>query len=116
MPDRELAKKIELHIWYRCSTPQPRILAMYVQALKDSEGAEEFHESAKVILHQSGLEFVGMSSEDLVEGTEEGDPQRTPSPNPPGYVEITFDIMNAAEKQEGNVLVMDENRWKAIHI
>ena len=46
MPDRELVQKMELHIWYRSSVPQPKILAKYVQFLEESEGPDEFVDKA----------------------------------------------------------------------
>jgi hypothetical protein len=64
MPDRELASKIELHIWRHTFVPQPKILAMYLTALQDSEDDEDFLVSARQILNDSGLEFIS-AKEDL---------------------------------------------------
>ena len=95
MPDRELAQKIELHIWYRCATPQPKILAKYLQALKESDGPEDFFEKAQRYLDASGLEFVLDESGKYM--------TRTPNVNPPDYVEITVEQRLEAEKQEPQV-------------
>lgn len=77
MPNRELAQKIELHIWYRCSNPQPRILAKYVAMLEESKGPEDFVDKAEKYLQESGLEFViDISGKYMI---------RTPNVNPPDY-------------------------------
>jgi hypothetical protein len=95
MPDRELAQKIELHIWYRCATPQPKILAKYLQALKESDGPEEFVEKAQRYLDASGLEFVLDETGKFM--------TRTPNVNPPDYIEISVETRLEAEKQEPQV-------------
>jgi len=92
MPDRELAQKIELHIWYRCATPQPRILAKYLHLLKESDGSEDFVEKAERYLQESGLEFVLDEQGKFI--------TRTINANPPDYVEIPVETRLEAEKQE----------------
>jgi len=92
MPDRELAQKIELHIWYRCATPQPKILARYLKLLKESEDSEGFIEEARKYLDESGLEFVQHENGEYI--------CRTPNFNPPDYIEIPAQTVLDAEKQE----------------
>ena len=92
MPDRQLAQQIELHIWYRCSTPQPKILARYLKLLKESEDPESFYVEAHKYLNASGLEFVEHESGEYM--------CRTPNYNPPDYIEIPAQTMLEAESQE----------------
>jgi hypothetical protein len=92
MPDRELAQKIELHIWYRCSTPQPNILAKYLKCLKQSDSSEDFYEKAQKYLDVSGLEFVLDEAGKFM--------TRTLNMNPPGYIEISDRVRLLAEEQE----------------
>lgn len=64
MVDRELAQKIELHIWAAGPVPFSDTLAKYVQALEDSpDGPEQFDEKAREILKQSGMEFVNTDAD-----------------------------------------------------
>jgi hypothetical protein len=58
MPERDLAHKIELHIWFNCSIPQPKILAEYLQALEESSSPEDFSKRAQIIIDKSGLDFI----------------------------------------------------------
>jgi len=61
--DRELAQKIELHIWSNGPTPQPHTLAHYLKLLKDSEDESIFAETARLFVESSGVEFVSTDAE-----------------------------------------------------
>jgi len=50
MPDRELAERIELHIWKDSSTPNHELIGKLVTALEVSEDGSEFWEAARKLV------------------------------------------------------------------
>ena len=93
MPDRELAQKVELHVWYNSPYPQRKILAKYLEALEVSSDPAEFHRMCEQLIAESGLEFV--------QAEEDASWQcRTKSARPPGYEDTDPEYARDCEVQQ----------------
>jgi len=62
MPNRELAQQIELHIWNDCPHPDGEVVQRYVDALRESDGDQEFMEKAEEILRTTNEARIAKSA------------------------------------------------------